>query len=137
MSTGHPQDESHSRSLSSPEEFWDLHAKTLTWTKPYAKVFDFDKSSGKWEWFPGGELSSCYNCLDRHVIAGNGDYNAVIWDSPVTKTVRKITYKELLGEVQLFAGLLQEMGVKKGDTVLIYSNSTTRPKKFRAALRLT
>ncbi len=59
--------------------------------------------------------------MDRHVEAGNGDQTAVIWDSPVTKTKTKYTYRELLGEVETFAGVLREEGVKKGDVVLLYS----------------
>ena len=72
------------------------------------------------KWFPGGEISTCYNCVDRHVHAGNGDQTAIIWDSPVTKTKRKYTYNQLLSEVETFAGVLREQGVKKGDVVLIY-----------------
>lgn len=53
--------------------------------------------------------------------AGNGDQTAIIWDSPVTKTKEKITYKELLEEVETFAGVLREEGVKRGDVVLLYS----------------
>ena len=61
--------------------------------------------------------------MDRHVEAGNGDQTAIIWDSPVTKSKRKITYKELLEEVETFAGVLREEGVKRGDVVLLYSKS--------------
>lgn len=59
--------------------------------------------------------------MDRHVTAGNGDNVAVIWDSPVTGSKQKITYKELLEEVSTFAAVLREEGVKKGDVVLVYS----------------
>ena len=56
--------------------------------------------------------------------AGNGDQTSIIWDSPVTKTKEKYTYKQLLNEVETFAGVLREEGVKKGDVVLIYSKSS-------------
>ena len=59
--------------------------------------------------------------MDRHVEAGNGDQTAIIFDSPVTDTKEKITYKRLLKEVETFAGVLREEGVKRGDVVLIYS----------------
>ena len=59
--------------------------------------------------------------MDRHVEAGNGDQTAIIWDSPVTKTKTKYSYSQLLTEVEIFAGVLREEGVKKGDVVLIYS----------------
>lgn len=80
-------------------------------------------SHDHWEWFPDGEISTAYNCVDRHVLAGNGDKVAVIWDSPVTNSKQKITYKELLDEVSVFAAVLREEGVKKGDVVLVYSKS--------------
>lgn len=59
--------------------------------------------------------------VDRHVVAGNGNKVAVIWDSPVTGSKEKITYKQLLEEVSTFAAVLREEGVKKGDVVLVYS----------------
>ena len=59
--------------------------------------------------------------MDRHVLAGHGEQNAVIWDSPVTKTKEKFTYNRLLAEVETLAGVLREEGVKKGDVVLVYS----------------
>lgn len=59
--------------------------------------------------------------MDRHVLAGNGEQTAIIFDSPVTNTKSKLTYSQLLREVEIFAGVLREEGVKKGDVVLIYS----------------
>jgi propionyl-CoA synthetase len=63
--------------------------------------------------------------VDRHVLAGNGDETAIIWDSPVTGTKTKTTYEELLKEVETFAGVLRDEGVKKGDVVLIYSKKSS------------
>lgn len=73
-----------------------------------------------WGWFNGGEISTCYNCVDRHVLAGNGDVNAIIYDSPVTNTKENFTYRRLLEEVETLAGVLEEEGVRKGDVVLVY-----------------
>ena len=124
----HPQDEVQTHSLSDPESFWAEQAKHLSWHKKPSSTLSRTKKSLKsgtthdhWEWFPDGEISTCYNCVDRHVEAGNGDQTAIIFDSPVTNTKEKITYKKLLEEVETFAGVLREEGVKKGDVVLMYS----------------
>lgn len=71
-------------------------------------------------WFAGGKLNTCHNALDRHVVAGHGDRTALIHDSPVTGTVLSLTYRELLDEVSRTAGMLTELGVRKGDTVVLY-----------------
>jgi propionyl-CoA synthetase len=73
-----------------------------------------------WEWFADGEISTTYNCVDRHVANGNGERVAICWDSPVTSQKEQYTYKQLLQEVETLAGVLREEGVKKGDVVLIY-----------------
>jgi propionyl-CoA synthetase len=124
----HPQDEVQSYSLSDPESFWKNQASHLHWHKQPSKTLNRTPKKLKsgathnhWEWFPGGEISTCYNCIDRHVEAGNGDNVAIIWDSPVTGRKEKYTYKQLQSEVEIFAGVLREEGVKKGDVVLIYS----------------
>ena len=121
------QDAVLAKSVSERDAFWDLHAKELTWTKPYSRVLSEQTKTLKdgtkhphWSWFPDGELSTSYNCLQRHVEAGNGDNVAMIWDSPVTNTVEKYTYKQMTEEVETLAGVLREEGVKKGDVVLIY-----------------
>jgi len=71
-------------------------------------------------WFPGGEVNSCYNALDRHVEHGRAEQVALIYDSPVTSTVRAFTYRELRDEVARFAGVLATRGVTRGDRVVIY-----------------
>lgn len=126
----HPQDEVQHHSLTDPESFWSEQASHLHWHKKPSralnrtpKVLKDGTSHDHWEWFPDGEISTAYNCVDRHVLAGNGDKVAVIWDSPVTNSKQKITYKELLDEVSVFAAVLREEGVKKGDVVLVYSKS--------------
>ncbi len=82
-------------------------------------------SSPFYRWFQGGELNTCYNCIDRHVQHdGRGDEIAVIYDSPVTNTVKRYSYSELFNMVNEFSSLLQSLGVKKGDRVLIYLPNT-------------
>lgn len=121
------QDSVQSSSLSDPESFWDKHAKELYWHKPYSaalrqttKKLPDGTSHPHWSWFPDGEISTTYNCLDRHVKAGNGDKLAMIWDSPVSGSKEKYTYNQMLDEVELLAGVLRDQGIKKGDVVLIY-----------------
>lgn len=126
--SSHPQDEVQNNSLARSESFWADQASHLDWYKKPAralarttKQLQHGITHDHWEWFPEGEISTCYNCVDRHVVAGNGDNVAIIWDSPVTGGKEKITYKRLLEEVETFASVLREEGVSKGDVVLIYS----------------
>lgn len=121
------QDAVQASSLSDPEAFWDKHGKELYWHKPYSsalrqttKKLQDGTTHPHWSWFPDGEISTTYNCLDRHVEAGNGDKLAMIWDSPVSGSKEKYTYNQMLDEVELLAGVLREQGVQKGDVVLIY-----------------
>ncbi|SPN97415.1 related to acetyl coenzyme A synthetase [Cephalotrichum gorgonifer] len=123
----HPQDEVLRQSLADPESFWASQAEHLHWHKKPSSVLEISErklQSGvkhdTWTWFPGGEISTCYNCVDRHVLAGRGSSPAIFYDSPVTGTKRTITYGELLDEVETLAGVLREEGVKRGDVVLVY-----------------
>jgi propionyl-CoA synthetase len=108
-----------SRSVDKPEEFWAEAAKGLDWYKECDKVLD-SSNPPFYRWFKGGKMNTCYNAIDRHVKNGRGDQVAIIYDSPVTNTIKKITYKELLEKVSVFAGGLQSLGLKKGDTTIIY-----------------
>jgi propionyl-CoA synthetase len=108
-----------SRSVNKPEEFWAEAAQGIDWYKECDKVLDSSKPPF-YRWFSGGKMNTCYNAIDRHVKNGRGDQAAIIYDSPVTNTVAKITYKELLEKVSVFAGGLQSQGLKKGDTTIIY-----------------
>jgi propionyl-CoA synthetase len=102
-----------------PEAYWAAEAQGITWTKPYNAVFD--ASLGAFgQWFAGGMLNTCYNCLDRHVEAGRGEQAALIHDSPMTGSVRTFTYAELLDQTARLAGALAALGVTKGDRVVIY-----------------
>ncbi|PGH14797.1 hypothetical protein AJ79_02813 [Helicocarpus griseus UAMH5409] len=126
--SAHPQDTAQSLSLRSPEKFWSHHAAQLHWHKqPSASLRRTTKelpgsgvSHEHWTWFPDGEISTTYNCVDRHVHSGNGDNVAIIYESPVTGVKEKYTYAQLLDEVEVLAGVLREEGVRKGDVVLIY-----------------
>ncbi len=106
-------------SLSNPEKFWAEDADALTWMKKYEKVLD-PSHEPFYKWFPGGILNTCFHTLDAHIISGRGDQAALIYDSPVTMTTRTYSYRDLLDEVQRCAGGLQELGVGKGDRVIIY-----------------
>ncbi|POR39198.1 Uncharacterized protein TPAR_00608, partial [Tolypocladium paradoxum] len=124
----HIQDDVLRLSLDKPDEFWARQAEHLAWhTKPSAalrrtrrELADGGVSHDSWEWFPGGEISTCYNCVDRHVAAGHGDEVAVYYDSPVTGTKERYTYARLLDEVEVLAGALREEGVRRGDVVMLY-----------------
>ncbi len=102
-----------------PEGFWEQAAQSVSWYKPWDRVLD-DSRPPFTRWFVGGELNTCYNAVDRHVEGGRGAQPALIYDSPVTGTVRTLTYRDLLDQVSLFAGALTALGVVKGDRVIVY-----------------
>jgi propionyl-CoA synthetase len=102
-----------------PEGFWAEQARVIDWIEPPTKIFD--KDAGIYgRWFAGGVCNTAYNCLDRHVANGRNDQVALIYDSPVTNTVKTFTYGRLLSEVQLLGAMLRDFGVAKGDRVIIY-----------------
>jgi propionyl-CoA synthetase len=107
------------RSINDPSSFWAEAAHGIDWYEQPSVVLD-QSSAPIYSWFPDGELNTCFNALDRHVRDGRGDQLALIYDSPVTKTKRTYTYRRLLDEVALFAGVLGSLGVGKGDRVVIY-----------------
>jgi propionyl-CoA synthetase len=107
------------KSLEDPEGFWAQAAEAIHWTRRWSRVLD-DSHPPLYRWFVGGELSTCYNALDRHVEAGRGEQPALIYDSPVTGTIRSYSYRELRDLVARFAGALRNQGVNKGDRVVIY-----------------
>ena len=106
-------------SLTDPAQFWAEAAREVTWTRSPQQILD-DTRPPFYRWFPDAELNSCANALDRHVDAGRGGQAALIYDSPVTESQRTITYAELLDPTSRFAGALSELGVDKGDRVVIY-----------------
>jgi propionyl-CoA synthetase len=109
----------YEQSINQPDVFWGQAAEAISWTKKWDKVLD-DSNKPFYRWFAGGELNTCYNALDYQVASGRKDQVAIIYDSPVTDTVKKITYGELLNAVSKFAGVLTGLGVTRGDTVIVY-----------------
>jgi acetyl-CoA synthetase len=109
-------------SLSDPENFWANQAKRIEWIKPFTRVKNtsFAYPDVSIQWFEDGTLNVCANCVDRH-LNERGDLVAIIWepDDPNAQA-RHITYRELYGEVNVFANVLRAMGVKRGDRVTIY-----------------
>jgi propionyl-CoA synthetase len=114
-----PSELVHERSLKDPEGFWAEAAQTIDWYRTWDRVCD-DSRAPFYRWFPGAEVNTCYNALDRHVARGRSAQPALIYDSPVTGTVSTLTYGELLERVSGFAGALARLGVAKGDRVIIY-----------------
>jgi propionyl-CoA synthetase len=111
--------EVHARSLADPEGFWGDAAKAIDWIAPATKVFD--PSMGLYgRWFAGGVLNTCYNALDRHVASGRADQVALIHDSPLSGSITKYTFAQLLHEVQVLGAIMQDHGVGKGDRVILY-----------------
>jgi propionyl-CoA synthetase len=107
------------RVAADPEAFWAEAAEAIHWEKRWDTVFD-DSNAPLSRWFTGAEVNTCYNCLDRHVDAGRGDQDALIYESPVTGKTEYFTYAALLARVAKVAGGLVELGVGKGDRVVIY-----------------
>ena len=109
----------YTRSIEDPEGFWLEKAELVDWVQP-PQVGLANDIEGIERWYPDGTLNTCYNAIDRHVVAGRGDQVAIYYDSPVTQTKSAITYAELQARVAKFAGALASMGVTTGDRVVIY-----------------
>ncbi|EKE76097.1 propionyl-CoA synthetase [Oceanibaculum indicum] len=112
-------DDIHRRSLADPDAFWGEAAEHIHWFRRWDRVLDHDRPPFT-RWFVGGETNIAYNALDRHVAAGRGDQAALLYESPVTNTELRLTYRQLRDRVALFAGALAAKGVVKGDRVVIY-----------------
>lgn len=111
--------EIHQRSLTDREDFWLDAATGVEWESPPQRALD-DSRAPIHRWFPDGRLNLSRNCLDRHLDAGRGDATALIHDSAVTGTTSSYTYAELTDEVARCAGMLADLGVSRGDRVIIY-----------------
>lgn len=107
------------KSIANPEGFWAEEAKNIDWFRAPDQVLSKDEN-GLHQWFKGGLTNMAYLALDYHVENGRGDQVAIYFDSPVTQTKRKYTYREMRDKVAKVAGGLKKLGVKKGDTVVIY-----------------
>jgi propionyl-CoA synthetase len=102
-----------------PQAFWKAAAEAIHWFKPPDRILDADQGVyGRW--FVGGETNTCFNCLDRHVVAGHGSRRAFIYDSTMSGEKRTFTYDQVLSEVSAIAGTLEDLGIQKGDRVVIY-----------------
>ena len=102
-------------STENPEAFWGEAAKAIDWFKAPEAAYEPERG-----WFAGGTLNTCHNAVDRHVAAGRGDNAALIYDSPVTDTIRTWSFAQLQDEVGRVAAMLVSLGVSKGDRVVIY-----------------
>ena len=102
-----------------PETFWADAAEDIDWVRRWDTVLDSSRAP-LYSWFSGGVVNTCYNALDRHVDRGRADQTALIYDSPVTETVGRLSYRELRDRTARFAGALVSLGVVKGDRVVIY-----------------
>ncbi len=111
--------EVYARWKSDPIAFWGEAARAIDWFQPPATVLDA-RAGVYGRWYPDGVCNTCHNAVDRHVAAGHGERVAIIHDSPVTDTIRKLTYAELKTEVETLAAVIRDFGVERGDRVLIY-----------------
>src|SRR5215211_2149205 len=101
-----------------PQAFWAAAAADIDWYEGWREVFA--RVDGLDRWFVGGRCNTCWNALDRHVERGRADQPALIYDSPVTGTKKTFTYRQLRDEVATFAAVLEDLGVRKGDRVILY-----------------
>jgi acetyl-CoA synthetase len=111
----------YKESVEQPEKFWARAAQELHWFRKWEKVLEWKAPWAKW--FVGGEINLSYNCLDRHVQTARKNKAALIWESEPGE-VRTYTYQQLWKEVQKFANVLKNLGVRKGDRVAIYMGMT-------------
>ena len=111
--------EIYNLSINKKEKFWKKVSEDIFWYKKPSKILNSDNPPF-YKWFEDGVTNTCYNAVDLHVDEGRGDRVAIIYDSPITGSKKKITYKELQEKVSLFAGALKNQDVNKGDRVIIY-----------------
>jgi len=107
------------RSLTDPAGFWAEAARAIDWYTEPETILD-DGNPPFYRWFRGGTLNTCHNALDRHVDGGRAEQRALIYDSPVTAAKKTFTFGELRDETARFAGVLANLGIEKGDRVVIY-----------------
>lgn len=109
----------YNKSINSPEVFWEEQMKKIDWFVEPTTILS--KNDNEYPvWFKDGELNLCYLAVDKHIEGGFGDQTAIIYDSPVTQTVKKYSFNEVKREVAKLAGGLQSLKLKKGDTSVIY-----------------
>ncbi|RFC66539.1 propionyl-CoA synthetase [Fulvimarina endophytica] len=111
--------EIYERAQREPDAFWLEQAQAVDWFDEPSRAFDRDLGIyGRW--FPDGVCNTCYNTVDRHVEAGHGERTAIIYDSPITGRKQHISYAELLTDVKALAAAMLDLGIEKGDRVVIY-----------------
>jgi acyl-coenzyme A synthetase/AMP-(fatty) acid ligase len=113
----------YQNSINDPETFWAAQADKIHWYEKPQQILSKD-ADDLYRWFEGGKLNTCYLALDHHVASGRGEQTALIYDSPVTQYFEKYTYQELLNETAKVAGALTNLGIGKGDRVIIYMPMT-------------
>jgi acetyl-CoA synthetase len=109
------------QSIENPEAFWAGIAQELHWFKPWDKVLEWNLPSA--QWFVGGKINLCYNCVDRHALGERWNKTALIWEGEPGE-VRRLSFAELHVEVQKFANALKALGIQKGDRIAIYMGMT-------------
>ena len=109
----------YKESIEQPAAFWRQKAQLIDWYQFPNEILS-TRENGMPVWYADGMLNTCYLALDRHIEAGRGAQPAIIWDSPVTNSIVRFTYTELRDKTAQFAGLLKNLGVEKGDRVIIY-----------------
>src|SRR3990172_7105496 len=110
--------EFHRRSIADRDGFWGEEAKRIDWQKPFSKVLDYSRPPFA-KWFVGGETNLCHNAIDRH-LAARGEQKALVWISTEENQEKSYSYRELHAEVQRVAAMMQALGVRRGDRVIIY-----------------
>jgi len=111
--------EIHQKSVAHPKDFWREAAEDIDWVSGCPTVL-CNQTVPHGRWFGDGVLNTAYNCIDRHIKAGRGESLALVHDSPVTDSIRKLTLNELKEETVKLASVFKELGVEKGDRVIIY-----------------
>ena len=101
-----------------PAAFWAEAAMAIDWAAPWEQVYA--QVGGLDRWFVGAQCNTCWNAVDRHVKEGHGERLALIYDSPVTGARARYTYRQILDEVSVLAAALEDLGVRKGDRVILY-----------------
>ena len=99
-------------SVNDSSAFWEKAAERISWYESWNAVSNHDFVNGKIEWFAGGKLNACYNCIDRHIEQGHGEKTAIIWEGNDPNQSRKYSYNDLLKEVSRFSNALKELGVQ-------------------------
>src|SRR5882672_8105873 len=110
--------EFHRRSIADREGFWAEQARLVDWRRPHSKVLEYERPPFA-RWFVGGRTNLCHNAVDRHLAARAGQA-ALVFISTETGAEKTYTYRELHAEVNRCAAILRELGVGRGDRVLVY-----------------